>query len=208
MVGYAISSKLFFPINPLGYSYKCHKQPQSSYQNNTLRHKSTKTLMSPRYFNVTSSIRGYDYMICITQSQIHLFNQYIDPQRVPQNFYRRITTKTCANPYAQVHGRNPQVDHQNIHQVDQQNTSLLPWVSHTRHTSSVLKSLKTQSDKITPKGKLNPLQESRGGRNIIRSNYNSKARDTSRSYHLKNTRERDQTHSYWYIPSAPRENCW
>ena len=46
------------------------------------------------------------------------------------------------------------------------------------------------------------------GRNIIGSNYNSKARDTSRSYHLKNTRERerDQTHSYWYIPSAPREN--
>src|SRR3954463_12965998 len=42
----------------------------------------------------------------------------------------------------------------------------------------------------------------------IRSNYNSKARDTSRSYHLKNTRERerDQTHSYWYIPSAPRVN--
>ena len=52
------------------------------------------------------------------------------------------------------------------------------------------------------------------GRNIIRSNYNRKARDTSRSYHLKNTRERererererDQTHSYWYIPSAPRVN--
>ena len=44
------------------------------------------------------------------------------------------------------------------------------------------------------------------GRNIIRSNYNSKARDTSRLYHLKNTRETDQTHSYWYIPSAPRVN--
>ena len=29
--------------------------------------------------------------------------------------------------------------------------------------SSVLKSLKTQSDKITPKGKLNSLQERRGG---------------------------------------------
>ena len=26
--------------------------------------------MSPRYSNVTSSIRGYDYTICITQSQI------------------------------------------------------------------------------------------------------------------------------------------
>ena len=44
------------------------------------------------------------------------------------------------------------------------------------------------------------------GRNILRSNYNSKARDTSRSCQIKNTRERDQTHSYWYIPSAPREN--
>ena len=52
------------------------------------------------------------------------------------------------------------------------------------------------------------------GRNILRSNYNSKARDTSISCRLKNTREterererereRDQTHSYWYIPSAPR----
>ena len=83
-----------------------------------------------------------------------------------------------------------------------------PRVSHATDTSSVLKYLKTQSDKITSKGKLNPLQESRGGINIIQSNYNSKARDTSRSYHLKNTteRERDQTHSYWYIPSAPREN--
>ena len=47
---------------------------------------------------------------------------------------------------------------------------------------------------------------------MIRSNYNSKARDTSRSCHRENTRERerererDQTHSYWYIPSAPRVN--
>ena len=59
--------------------------------------------------------------------------------------------------------RNPQVDHQNIHQVDQYNTPLSPQVSHARHTSSVLKSLKNQSDKITSNGKLNPLQEGRGG---------------------------------------------
>ena len=72
-VGYETTSKLFFPINPLSYSYKCHEQPQSSYQNKTLRHKSTKTLMQPRYSNVTSSIHWYDYTICITQSQIHLF---------------------------------------------------------------------------------------------------------------------------------------
>ena len=46
--------------------------------------------------------------------------------------------------------------------------------------------------------------------NIIRSNYNSKAQDASRSCHRgntrENTRERDQTHSYLYIPSAPRVN--
>src|SRR6187401_2899374 len=59
--------------------------------------------------------------------------------------------------------RNPQVDHQNIHQVNKYNTPLSPRVSHARHTSSVLKSLKTQSDKTTSKGKLNSLQESRGG---------------------------------------------
>ena len=34
----------------------------------------------------------------------------------------------------------------------------------------------------------------------------SLSRGTSRSCHLKNTRERDQTHSYWYIPSALRVN--
>ena len=83
---------------------------------------------------------------------------------------------------------------------------LSPQISTTRHTSSVLKSLKTQSDKITSKGKLNSSQESKEGRNIIRCNYNSIAHDTSRSFHGENTRERDQTHSYWYIPSAPRVN--
>ena len=72
---------------------------------------------------------------------------------------------------------------------------LSPPIRTARHTSSVLKSLKTQSDKITSKGKLNPLQESRGGRNIIGSKYNSKARDTSRLYHLKNTRERERERS-------------
>src|SRR5512146_1745562 len=58
---------------------------------------------------------------------------------------------------------NPQVDHQNIHQVDHMNIPLSPQISTTRHTSSVLKSLKTQYDKITSKAKLNQLQESRGG---------------------------------------------
>ena len=97
----------FFSINLMN---------QSSYQNNTLRCKSTKTLMSPRYSNVTANIRGYGYTISVTQFQIHLF----DSQGVPQNIYRRVKTRACANPYAQaLKSRNPQVDHNNIHQVTQ-----------------------------------------------------------------------------------------
>ena len=146
--------------------------------------------MSPRYSNVTSSIRGHDYTICITQSQIHPTNIKV-LQRVPQSFYWRV--KNVCQPLC-ISSLNPQVDHQTIHQVDHMNIPLSPQISTARHTSSVLKSLKTQSDKITSKGKLNSSQESRGGRNIIRSNYNSKARDTSRSCQIKNTREREIKH--------------
>ena len=56
--------------------------------------------------------------------------------------------------------QNPQVDHQNIHQVAH-DIPFSPQIITARHTSSV--PIKTQSDKITSKGKLNPLQESRGG---------------------------------------------
>ena len=68
---------------------------------------------------------------------------------------------------------------------------LSPQINTARHTSSVLK-VKTQSDKVTSRGKLNSSQESRWGRNIIRSNYNSKARDASRSCEVENTRERER----------------
>ena len=71
IVGHETTSKLSFPINLMSYPYKCHEQPQSSYKNNTLRYISTKTLMSPRYSNVTTSTHGLDYTICITQFQIH-----------------------------------------------------------------------------------------------------------------------------------------
>src|ERR687897_3404346 len=56
--------------------------------------------------------------------------------------------------------RNPQVGHQNIHQVAH-DIPLSPQINTARHTSSVLK-VKTQSDKITSRGKLNSSQESRG----------------------------------------------
>ena len=102
---------------------------------------------------------------------------------------KRVTTPMHRFPRS----RNPQVDHQNIHQMNQQNTPLSPRVSHARHTSSVLKSLKTHSDKITSKGKTQSITREQWRRNIIRSNYNSKACDTSRSCQIKNTRERSNT---------------
>ena len=118
--------------------------------------------MSPRYSNVTSSIRGHDYTICITQSQIHLFNQHKGPQRVPQSSTGESRRKRVPTPMHRFPmSRNLQVDHLNIHQVAR-GIPLSPQISTARHTSSVLKSLKTQSDKITSKGKHNSLQERRG----------------------------------------------
>ena len=131
--------------------------------NNTLRHKSTKTLMSPRYSNVISSIHGYDYTICITQSQIHLFKPTQSTSKSAPKFVMESQDRNVCQPQC-ISSLNPQVDRQNIHQVDHVNIPLSPQITHARHTSSVLKSLKTQSDKITSMGKLNPLQESRGGK--------------------------------------------
>ena len=120
--------------------------------------------MSPRYSNVTSSIRGYDYTICVTQSQIHLFNQHKGPQRVPQSSTGESRRKCVPTPMHRFPmSRNPQVGPLNIHQVAR-GIPLSPQISMARHTSSVLKSLKTQSDKITSKGKLDSLQERRGGK--------------------------------------------
>ena len=119
--------------------------------------------MSPRYSIVTSSIHGYDYTICITQSHIHPTNTkyFKECPKVSTGESRRKRVPTPMHKFTS--SLNPRVDHQNIHQVDHVNIPLSPQISTASHTSSVLKSLKTQSDKITSNGKLNPLQESRGG---------------------------------------------
>ena len=153
MVGYETTSKLFFRIDLF----------KSSYNNNTLRHKSTKTLMSPRYSNVTSSIRGYDYMICITQSQIHLFKptqrtSKSAPKILPENHDENVCQPLCIGSWVEPASWSPKHTSSGSRDIP-----LSPQISTARHTSSVLKSLKTQSDKITSKGKLNPLQESGGG---------------------------------------------
>ena len=117
--------------------------------------------MSPRYSIVTSSIRGHDYTICITQSQIYPTNIKV-LQIVPQSFYRRIKNvcqPLCIGSWVEPASWSPK--HTSSESRD---IPLSPQIRTARHTSSVLKSLKTQPDKLTSKGKLNPLQESRGGR--------------------------------------------
>ena len=88
--------------------------------------------MSPRYSNVATSIRGFDYTICITQSQIHLFKptqrtsksapKFL-PEKVGQN---RASTPMHRLP--QCHLENPRVECQNIYQVSQYDTPLSPRV--------------------------------------------------------------------------------
>ena len=109
------------------------------------------------------------------------------PKVLPENHDENVCQPLCIGSWEEPTSWSPK--HTSSESRD---IALSPQIRTTRHTSSVLKSLKTQSDKITSKGKLNSLQESRGGKRNIRSNYNSKARDTSRSYHLKNTRERER----------------
>ena len=115
--------------------------------------------MSPRYSNVTSSIRGHDYTICITQSQIHLFNQHKVLPRVLQIFYRKVKTKMCASTpmhrLPQCHRGNPQIECQNIYQVNQYDTPFSPRVFNCKtyiKCSQIHKSIQSDNNEIS-KGK-------------------------------------------------------
>ena len=82
-----------------------------------------------------------------------------------------------------------------------------------RHTSSVLKS-NTQSNITKPqRARLNSSQEDRGGETPYDSTivaklavHQDRAKPKTQERERERERERDQTHSYWYIPSAPRVN--
>ena len=90
--------------------------------------------------------------------------------------------------------RNSQVDHQNIHQVDHVNIPSSPQISTCKTYIKCSQILKGSIRQDNFKGKTQFITREQRGRNIIRSKYNSKARDTSRPYHLKNTREREIKH--------------
>jgi hypothetical protein len=74
-----------------------------------------------------------------------------------------------------------------------------------RHTSSVLKSNIQSNITTLQRARLNSSQEGRGGETPYDLTIVTKLvvhQDRAKS----RTQERDQTHSYWYIPSAPRVN--
>ena len=169
--------------------------------------------MSPGYSNVTSSIHRFDYTICITQSQIHLFNQHKELQ-APQSFYQRVKTKTCANPYAYVHKVTEPASWSPEHTSS--GSLEYPIVTMGIPRKTYIKCFQIhnsiQSDNSeTSKVKLNSSQEDRGGETPYDPTIRTKLavqqdRANSRTRERERERERDQTHSYWYIPSAPRVN--
>ena len=80
------------------------------------------------------------------------------PKFLPENHDENVCQPLCIGSWAEPASWSPK--HTSSESRD---IPLSPQISTTRHTSSVLKSVKTQPDKITSKGKLNSLQERRGG---------------------------------------------
>src|SRR6266496_3185338 len=101
--------------------------------------------MSPRYSNVTASIRELIIRYASNNFRFIIFNptqrtSKSAPRFLPEKQGRKHAS-TPMHRLPQCHLANPRVECQNIHQVNKQNTPLSPWVSHARHTSSVLKSI-------------------------------------------------------------------
>src|SRR3954468_20694718 len=80
------------------------------------------------------------------------------PKFLPENHDENVCQPLCIGSWAEPASWSPKHTSSGSRDIP-----MSPQIRTTRHTSSVLKSLKTQSDKITSKVKLNPLQESRGG---------------------------------------------
>ena len=100
--------------------------------------------MSPRYSIVTTSIRGFDYRICITQSQIHPFKptqrtSKSAPKFLPESQDENVCQPLCIGSWAEPASWSPK--HKSSESRD---IPLSPQICTARHTSSVLKSLKTQ----------------------------------------------------------------
>ena len=126
--------------------------------------------MSPRYSNVTASIRE---LIIRYASNNFIFIILNPTQRTSKSAptflpekQRQERASTPMHRLPQCHLGNPRVECQNIYQVNQYDAPLSPRVFIARHTSSVLKSIKV-FNLITTKSqkeKLNSSQQDREGK--------------------------------------------
>ena len=111
---------------------------------------------------------------------------------------RQERASTPMHRLPQCHLGNLRVGCQNIYQVNQYDTPLSPRVFKCKtyiKCSQIHKSIQSDNNEIS-KRKTQFITTKKRGENTIWSDYINKARDTSRSWHLKNTREREIKHSY------------
>src|SRR3989337_1961981 len=104
------------------------------------------TLMSPRYSNVTMSIRELIIRYASNNFRFIILNptqrtSKSAPRFLPEKQGRKHAS-TPMHRLPQCHLENPRVECQNIYQVNQYDTPFSPRVFIARHTSSVLKSIK------------------------------------------------------------------
>ena len=126
--------------------------------------------MSPRYSNVTASIRELIIRYASNKFRFVIFNptqrtSKSAPRFLPEK-QRQERASTPMHRLPQCHRGNPRVECPNTYQVNQYDTPLSPWVFIARHTSSVLKSMKV-CNPITTKSqreKLNSSQQDREGK--------------------------------------------
>ena len=104
------------------------------------------TLMSPRYSNVTTSIRELIIRYASNNFKFIIFNPtertWKSAPRFLQKKEGRKRASTPMHRLPQCHLENPRVECQNTYQVNQYDTPLSQRVFIARHTSSVLKSIK------------------------------------------------------------------
>ena len=155
--------------------------------------------MSPRYSNVTTSIRELIIRYASNNFRFIIFNPTQRTSKsAPRFLPEKVGRKRASTPMhrlPQCHLENPRVECQNIYQVNQYNTPLSPRVFICKTYIKCSQIWNIQSDNNeTSKGKDSiHHNKDREGRNTIWSNYINKARDTSRSCQIKNTRERSNT---------------
>ena len=123
--------------------------------------------MSPRYSNVTASIRELIIRYASNNFRFIILNptqrtSKSAPRFLPEK-QRQERASTPMHRLPQYHRGNPQVECQNIYQVNQYDTPLSPRVFNCKTYIKCSQIHKSIQSKEISKGKLNSSQESRGG---------------------------------------------